>query len=96
MGFRWNGWNCALLERRYGNDRLALMIVDEDDGSSIGVATVNLPEADLAPGEILIKTWSENAGLLEAMISAGIIEDTGKRVPTGFVEAAVCRMGSPR
>jgi hypothetical protein len=51
--------------------------------------TVNIPEADLEPGEILVKTWSENESLAAAALASGHFRDTGKRVKTGWCEAEV-------
>jgi len=45
-----------------------------------------------AGDEILVKDWSENEGMLEALVGLGLVEDTGRRVSCGFAEAAVCRM----
>jgi hypothetical protein len=46
---------------------------------------------DLLDGEIFVKTWSENAGWFKKVLDTGLFEDTGKRVPTGFVEAQIWR-----
>lgn len=54
------------------------------------VATVDyLPDVPLAPHEVLIKDYSENQGMLAALMAAGIVRDTGRRVACGFVELAV-------
>lgn len=84
----------------YFNDRVVLhakFTSRGDDGSyeeSMGVLTVNLPEHELGPDEILVKTWSENALLAAEVLRQrpDVLEDTGKRVPTGFVEAQVWRV----
>lgn len=46
----------------------------------------------LGIGAILIKDYSENAGMMDALEAAGIAADTGRRMPTGFTEAKVARM----
>ena len=71
----------------YGTDRLAILVDCVDDGEPYGVLTVNIPKADLATGEILVKTWSENEALSEAARNCGLFADTGRREPTGFVYA---------
>lgn len=68
--------------------RIALRLI-ASDGIPYGMLTVNIPEADLLPGEILVKTWSENETLAAAALASGHFKDTGKRVPTGFCEAQV-------
>lgn len=56
--------------------------------------TVNLPNAELEEGEFLVKTWTENEWVPQ-LLNSGIFEDTGKRVPTGFVKAQVWRLKTP-
>jgi hypothetical protein len=64
--------------------------VDPEDGSPWFRATVNIPEAELADDHVLLKGWSENEGVPEALVKAGIVELTGRQVPTGhcFAEEA--------
>jgi len=84
-----------VLYGRYGNDAVAVELVAADgSGERIAVLSVNLPEhaADLGPGEFFAKTWSENERVARCVLKAGLFEDTGRRVPTGFVEAQVWRI----
>lgn len=85
-------WNCILKWGEYGNGRAALQLMDADVGDLVMTATVNLPEEDLEDNEVFIKDYSENDGILEVLVNAGIIEDTGRRVQTGFVTIPVCRV----
>jgi hypothetical protein len=56
-------------------------------------ATTCVPESGIdRNNQVLIKTWNENEGILEALRDSGIVEDTGKRVKTGYVEAFVCEL----
>jgi hypothetical protein len=73
----------------YGNGRPAIRLIDAEDGSSFGVLTVNIPEAELGDWEVIVKTWSENESLAKAAIASGRFKDTGRRVPTGWAEAQV-------
>lgn len=41
--------------------------------------------ADLEPGEVAVKDYSENEGMFRWMLESGIITDTGKVVSQGFV-----------
>ena len=75
---------------RYANGRTALVLMDEQ-GETVAIATVNLPNEDLGIGEMFIKTWSENATMLQFLVANGIVEDTGRTVPTGFVRASIVR-----
>ncbi|HUT79506.1 MAG TPA: hypothetical protein VM285_17550 [Polyangia bacterium] len=84
-------WGRADVVRgEYGNGRLALQLLGPN-GRAIAVLTVNLPEEELAEGEFFVKTWRENEGIAAAALASGLFVDTGRRVPTGFVEAQVWR-----
>lgn len=83
-------WTCELVFARYENDRIAIRLVSEDE--TIAMATVNVPCCPLARDEILIKSYSENEGMLEALIDAGVVEPTGVICKVGQAEAHVCRL----
>ena len=54
-------------------------------------ATVALEETP-KPGYVFLKGWSENEGIPEALVSAGIVELTGKTVKAGFCEAQEAKL----
>jgi len=89
MTVRFKDWDCELRWGFYGNGRRALELYDN---GPIAKATVNIPEVELAEDEVCIKDWSENEGMLDALVEAGIVEDTGRRVEAGFVTAPVARI----
>ena len=74
----------------YGNGRTAIGLFDPETAEPLCVATVNLPEADLAEDHVFIKDWSENEGVLKSLVDQDLVVDTGGRVPTGYVSAALC------
>lgn len=63
-------------------------------GEAYTTLSVWLPEsADLPEGWFYAKTWSENEGLVEALIGAGVLEcDPLHIVRTGFVHAIACHL----
>lgn len=79
--------------QKYGGG-VALQFVHVETGEPGFTATVNIPAMahSLEPNQVFIKNWSENEGVLDELVRLGIVEDTGLRVPTGFVEAAVCKL----
>jgi len=85
------GYKCEVHKAEYGNKRTALQLVDED-GMPMCMASVNLPDVPLADGFIFIKDYSENTGVLAALIKGGIVEDTGGTARSGFVEVPVCKL----
>lgn len=70
----------------------ALQLLDSEDHSPNGVATVNVPEVEVPDDCVLIKVWSENDGLLEDLIEAGVVMPPHAWVPCGFSQAALCRL----
>lgn len=85
-------WNCIADFTRYANNgRLAIQLFDEFSGERIAVATTNI-EGELPDGFVALKVWSENAGMLEAMMEAGIVGKPEGYVQCGFATAPVCRV----
>ncbi len=83
-------WTCRVQQASYDNGRIALRLVDEE--GPVATATVNLPEEPLAADEVAIKTYSENEGMLESLLDAGIVEDTGRKAWAGRVQVPICRV----
>ncbi len=77
---------------RYKNMRKAIRLLDATDGSTVAMATVNLPDESLENDEVFIKDWSENEGVLLALIKAGLIENPHDLVATGHVFAERCKL----
>jgi Domain of unknown function (DUF4313) len=82
---RFREWDCVVEKSQYGNGRPALILNDAHDGEQIAVATVNLPNVAAGPNEVFIKDYSENEGVLKALLEAGVVKLTGETVSSGFV-----------
>lgn len=80
---------CVFDVRCYENGRPALRLLSALDGEPFGTLTVNIPEASVLSGEIIVKTWSENEAMAAAALASGLFRDTGRRIHTGFVQAQV-------
>lgn len=74
-------------EGRYGNGSTALQVFSAV-GELLCTPTVNLGAYGMHPqsGNVFIKTYSENEGVLEALQVAGIVGDVIKRFTVGYVE----------
>jgi hypothetical protein len=90
---RFREFDCTVQKRHYGNGRVALSLVDEE--GPVATATVNLPNVTLGKNQVLIKDYAENAGMLEALVAAGVVKPTGETVRSGFVEVPICELQSP-
>jgi hypothetical protein len=49
----------------------------------------------LADDEFFVKSWSENAPFVQPMLATGLFEDTGRHVPSGYVNAPIWRIRDP-
>lgn len=74
----------------YGDGSTAIQGISLD-GEPIFKATVALDEKP-AEGCVFLKGWSENEGVPEALIKAGVVELTGRKVKTGFCEAVEAKL----
>lgn len=73
-----------------------LNLVDKNEHESIAMCTVNLPEVPLGPGEIILKSYSENTGMLESFIEQGIVSAPLRYVQTGHVQVPIVQLLIPK
>jgi len=85
-------WKCYVQIRYYDNDRIAIVLIDATDKDTVAVATINVPKYPLKDGEVIIKNYSENEGMLQCLIKAGVISAPVAYVQTGFVTCPVCKL----
>ena len=77
------------------NNRVGLQLVEVHPTGGdpvVAIATVNIPEIPLESDEVIIKDYSENEGMLKALLTAGIVAEPHRFVGSGFVTMPVCRL----
>jgi hypothetical protein len=84
-------WDVYVDTGYYSNGRLAVSLLETDTHEPVMVATVNLPDADLAEDEVAIKNWSENEGVLRFLIDNDLVHPPHRKINTGFVQAEICK-----
>ncbi|WP_117161318.1 hypothetical protein [Paraliobacillus sp. X-1268] len=85
MDMTFKGYECELKFGKYRNGNTAIQLHDKEDASRVAIATVN-GEFQPSEGVVGIKDWSENHGMVDALISANVIEQDLQFIePTGFV-----------
>ena len=90
---KYKEWNCLLKKSHYqDNGRVALFLIDAEDGEPISTCTVNLPDEPLGDGEVFIKDYSENEGMAEFLVREGVVERTDRVVQSGYVRIPVCKL----
>ena len=85
-------WNCKPVKAFYGNGRIAIQLIDAEDGEPIATATINIPDEDIKDDEVIIKDYSENDGMLNALLEADIIEPAHRVTSSGFISVIpICK-----
>jgi hypothetical protein len=75
-----------------GNATSIQLVTVSDHPEPFATLTCYIPGVELADDEVMIKTWSENKLVAKTALASGLFEDTGKRIPTGFVLAEIWRV----
>lgn len=90
MKVAFKGYSCSVQIGRYANGQTLLRLVDEE--GVVATATAAVEGQELEPDEVLVKSYSENAGLLEALLEAGVVEKPTSWVEAGYAKLAKCRL----
>lgn len=91
MKMMYKGEQVFVAVRQYANGRPAIVIEDEER-QSIATATINMPELPLEENFVVIKDYSENEGMLKALVTANIVSRPVFHVPAGYAMAPVCAL----
>lgn len=83
---------CEVHKSQYENGRIAIVLVEQETGDQYAVATTNLPDCECGPDQAYIKSYSENHGILEALMEEGIVSPPVSYVQSGFVEIPLCNV----
>ncbi len=78
--------------KKYENGRTSIELKSTEDGSVIAKATVNIPDEPLEPGQVAIKCWSENDGMLDFMIDNDIVGPVIRTIQNGYVTIPIVEL----
>ena len=67
-------WDCILETAIYQEGSPALCLIDANDGEPVATASVFLIDKPLEKGQIYIKESSENEGMTQALVDAGVVK----------------------
>lgn len=82
---------CTVKVHEYATGgRKAIQLYIQKTGEPMATATVNMPDYPLSLDEVIIKDYSENAGILDTLRASGIIGPVKQWVPVGFTTCPVC------
>ena len=86
-------WDCTLEFAKYANGRHALVLVEEiEPYEQVATATINLPNESIEEDEIFIKDYSENSGMVKALMNANIIGESVRNIQLQFVTVPVHKL----
>lgn len=92
MQITFKGWLCELVIGNYSNGRNGLELFDVAEGDPVATATINVPDHDMAEDEVAIKNYSENEGMLQTLMDAGVISAPVRTLSQGFVQIPICKL----
>jgi len=76
----------------YANGDYSLSLTSLKHGPIARIARITTWVPDLAPDEYAIKNWSENEGMLEALVDQDIVHPSHRDVDTGFVTVPIVKL----
>ena len=68
-----------------------LAVITYVDRVCISVAGTSIQE-DLKTGEVAIKDWSENEGILDFLVQNKIVKEPHRFVESGYVKIPICEL----
>ena len=88
------GMTAVILRKKgyYGNGRIALELVDVEDYCPFATVTVNVPEIEIGKDEIIVKSYAENQGMLNFLVTNQICAAPRAIVERGHVEFFICKL----
>lgn len=90
---RFKEWVCELQFGKYhGNHRTAIELVCHKTGEPIATATVNVPNISLKENEVIIKDYSENQGMFQALFNAGVVKLNRIDTQSEWVDFHICEL----
>ena len=89
-------WLCRAVLETDDAGRPALALLDCADGLAVARPTVELPGYPLAADQVIVRERIETAGVMAALIEAGIVAATGITVDLGEATGHVCRLTAIR
>ena len=93
MKVKFKDWNCVIEWSVYlENNNIAIVLLDEKTKELVTFATTNTSE-DTDWTKVQVKDWSENRGMWEALVNAGVIEsEPVEKITSYFVQVKVGKL----
>lgn len=75
---------------KYANGQRRMQLIDCIDGLPYCTVSVSHEDIDESAGEILVKNYSENEGVLSFLLENGIVNPPHRYINSGYVKMPVC------
>lgn len=96
-------FDCVVVKGTYkANQQIAMSLVADNTrnnvdqgvsyGEPIATATICIAGESFDKDETVIMNYSENEGILDQLIGAGIVKKTGRFIRSGFIEAPIVKV----
>jgi|7_EtaG_2_1085326.scaffolds.fasta_scaffold45129_5 hypothetical protein len=94
MKMRFSDTDCNVIFGEYakGGGTAIQLYSDDEYREPVATASVNLVGTELGEGEIAIKDYSENTGMLYTLIDAGIVSEPVRFETSGLVSIPICKL----
>ncbi|MCF7990890.1 MAG: hypothetical protein K9M02_10645 [Thiohalocapsa sp.] len=94
MNVRFNTVECRVQWSRHAESRRpAILLVNaRAPGDVIAVATMDLPDVALAADEVALRDFGPSAGVLEALMIAGVVSAPVRFVEHGEQQIPICTL----
>jgi len=86
-------YNCKVLYQKYQAGGHRIDLIDLSDGMPVATATVHVPGVKLENNEVIIKDYSENEGIYNALLEYNIIKETSKSIQiSDYIKAPIATL----
>ena len=83
---------CVVLKGMYASGQIKLWLITARTRAQMGTATVHMPVQSVPKGHVLIRDYSENEGILQALVEGGIVSKPVNVVTVGPNSLQECQL----
>lgn len=91
--FQFSGYTCYGKQEEYMNGNLAIQVYEVGTQEPVTMATINTDTVH-EPGYAFIANYSENTGLLNVLMEAGIVKEVVGMELSGYVLLPLCEINT--
>ena len=89
---KYGTYELSITFAKYANGQTAIKLWDMTDGFPYATPSLCVEDHLLKEDEVAIKDYSENEGLLEALIEAEVIEHPHAFIQSSHVKIPICKL----